>query len=166
MLRPQIRRDLFLFHLACLVITSLGWTSVGSAQSRSFQTLRQLESIGLTTAWQSQLAVGAADREAFVSMHVSPQRVRKIYVSCGPDEDERAFAAELVEAWGGDRAVSADGKVGWDGLAGALLRQDRRQPARRRGQVRQARISGYWLSNNRLFTRKNGTREMTIASTS
>lgn len=49
-------------------------------------------------------------------------RVGKIVVSCGPDEDERALAAELVETWGADRAVSADGKWDWSELAGLLYR--------------------------------------------
>ncbi len=50
------------------------------------------------------------------------ERVGKIVVSCGPDADERALAAELVAAWGPERAVSADGRLNWAQLAGCLHR--------------------------------------------
>lgn len=49
-------------------------------------------------------------------------RVKTLVVSCGPDAEERALAAELVAAWGAERAVSADGACGWDELAGMLSR--------------------------------------------
>jgi heptosyltransferase-3 len=50
------------------------------------------------------------------------ERIKHIVVSCGPDEEERARAAELVAAWGSDRAVSTDGKLDWAHLAGCLYR--------------------------------------------
>jgi heptosyltransferase III len=50
------------------------------------------------------------------------ERTKFIFVSCGPDADERAFAAGLVAAWGADRAASADGRLDWAQLAGALYR--------------------------------------------
>ena len=50
------------------------------------------------------------------------ERVGHIVVSSGPDKAERAQAAELVAAWGNDRAVNTDGKLDWAHLAGCLYR--------------------------------------------
>ncbi|MFT5028004.1 MAG: heptosyltransferase-3 [Candidatus Binatia bacterium] len=50
------------------------------------------------------------------------ERVEKIVISCGPDPEERALAAKLIETWGADRAVSVDGGLGWPDLAGMLFR--------------------------------------------
>jgi heptosyltransferase-3 len=50
------------------------------------------------------------------------ERVETIVVSCGPDPEERALAAKLIETWGADRAVSVDGSLGWPELAGMLFR--------------------------------------------
>lgn len=46
----------------------------------------------------------------------------KIIVSSGPDEEERQLAAELVAAWGQERAVSTDGRLSWGQLAACLYR--------------------------------------------
>lgn len=62
-------------------------------------------------------------KEHWLSLgHSLLKRVKKIVVSCGPDDEERALAAELIEAWGADRAVSADGRLDWSDLAGLLHR--------------------------------------------
>ena len=50
------------------------------------------------------------------------QHTRHIVISSGPDQNERAFASELVKAWGGERATSTDGQLTWAGLAGILYR--------------------------------------------
>lgn len=50
------------------------------------------------------------------------ERTRFIVVSCGPDDAERRLAAELVAAWGPERAASADGRLNWAQLAGGLYR--------------------------------------------
>ena len=50
------------------------------------------------------------------------QHTRHIVISSGPDQNERAFASELVKAWGGERATSTDGQLAWAGLAGILYR--------------------------------------------
>jgi heptosyltransferase-3 len=49
-------------------------------------------------------------------------RTRQIIVSSGPDEDEKALAAELVAALGPDRVISTDGKLSWEQLAACLHR--------------------------------------------
>ena len=54
--------------------------------------------------------------------HELLKRTQHIVVSSGPDADEKAFAAELVAAWGENRSVSSDGKLDWAHLAGCLHR--------------------------------------------
>jgi heptosyltransferase-3 len=62
-------------------------------------------------------------REHWLALgHALLSRTKRLVVSCGPDDAERALASELVAAWGADRAVSADGKLDWAHLAGCLYR--------------------------------------------
>ena len=50
------------------------------AQSRSYQALREMDALGLVSAWQTQLStLGALDERAHLNLHVSPTLVRKIY---------------------------------------------------------------------------------------
>ncbi len=58
----------------------------------------------------------------FVLCRALLKRTKTIIVSCGPDEEERAFAAELVAELGADRALNVDGCLDWAGLAGILYR--------------------------------------------
>ncbi len=50
------------------------------------------------------------------------ERTDCILISCGPDEQERRFARELVEALGEERCRSTDGRCNWAELAGLLYR--------------------------------------------
>ena len=50
------------------------------------------------------------------------ERVDRIVISCGPDEEERAFAKELLRGLDSDRVASTDGQLDWSQLAGLLYR--------------------------------------------